>query len=898
MEDQQTVQDLDLEKKASLPRRKLYLVILSLCLVSFLAAFDNIIVASNTPLIAAASTSQPMYGKSVDMFGRRGCFLFATASYLVGSILCGAAQSMVMLIVARALCGLGIGAFDTLMKIVVADYIPVRYIGTYQSMLGISWGLGYVVGALVGYCILSLIFIFFAIEGPESEERKVAKKLGQIDFLGIILWVLATVSLVLALSWGGTSYAWNSAVIISLLCVSGVLLILFGLHERLWVKRDPIVPFEIFTSNRSTVLILVAAFCYGGCFQSLMTYVPLYLSVIRQEDALASNLELLCLVLLACIFNVITGLVIVKTGRYTWATRLSLSILVLACGLLQFLDVRSSRGLIVGLMIVTGIGSGGMINSEIITAQASVPVHHVPAIVAFMTFCDQVGGITGITAQGSILSNHLIQTLNDLNLPNVQPSLVRQSASYLWGLPEPARSIVTRVYLESIKMSFWGSFAFASAGLLATLGLKAYDEKYLIIDENDTKETIDLEFIYGVSVTDSELTLYALWKQPVIETGSTRPAETRWERKTMSYQVTDENQEWINKLRKLTLPEHQATRVIAFVNPSSGRRGADTAWKNVVRPMLLQAGFIDSHLTVVMTESGGKTTQQAQQIAHELTQDTVLVVMGGDGTVHEVLNGLLSQPLSSRPMRVGVVPVGSGNAFAMGLGIDGVEHAVLRIIKGHTQNCGWMNVRLGQSSIQGSGWENEINYRPDDMKLFIVMSWGFHAQIVSKSRYLKYFMGNRRFSLVAMALLTFLQQYEGELMLKDAVKYNKEHHQFDEQSETIVVNDKFTYFVISKQPSLEKGFTITPFASPLDDQMDVILLRNANANQLTEASMQAFQGGKHVNLDKVDYFKAKEVLLRVKDKTEICLDGEIHDLPSNGIVHLKGSNEPAFAVFV
>lgn len=202
-----------------------------------------------------------------------------------------------------------------------------------------------------------------------------AKKLGQIDFLGIILWVLATVSLVLALSWGGTSYAWNSAVIISLLCVAGILLILFGLHERLWVKRDPIVPFEIFTSNRSTVLILVAAFCYGGCFQSLMTYVPLYLSVIRQEDALASNLELLCLVLLACIFNVITGLVIVKTGRYTWATRLSLLILVLACGLLQFLDVRSSRGLIVGLMIVTGIGSGGMINSEIITAQASVPVH-------------------------------------------------------------------------------------------------------------------------------------------------------------------------------------------------------------------------------------------------------------------------------------------------------------------------------------------------------------------------------------------------------------------------------------------------------------------------------------------------------------------------------------------
>jgi hypothetical protein len=89
---------------------------------------------------------------------------------------------------------------------------------------------------------------------------------------------------------------------------------------------------------------------------------------------MASNLELLCLVLLACIFNVLTGLVIVKTGRYTWATRTSLVILVLACGLLQLLGVNSSRGLIVGLMIVTGVGSGGMINSEIITAQASVSI--------------------------------------------------------------------------------------------------------------------------------------------------------------------------------------------------------------------------------------------------------------------------------------------------------------------------------------------------------------------------------------------------------------------------------------------------------------------------------------------------------------------------------------------
>ncbi|KAG0169587.1 hypothetical protein DFQ30_003502 [Apophysomyces sp. BC1015] len=336
------------------------------------------------------------------------------------------------------------------------DYIPVRFIGIYQAMLGISWGLGYIVGALLG---------------PTST-LVISDKLANMDGVGILTWSTGVVCLVLALSWGGTTYAWSSSVVIALLCVSVVLFGFFGLWERTWAS-DPIVPRQIF-ANRSTILILLSAFLYGGCFQSLMTYLPLYLSVIRKEDSMATNLELLCLVLVACICNVLTGVVIVKSGRYTWATRTSLVILTLACGLLNLLRKESSRGLIVGLMIITGVGSGGMINSEIITAQASVPVKHVPAIVAFMTFCDQVGGITGITIQGSILSNYLSSTLQTLALPGVSAEMVRQSSDYVWNLPAPTRSIVLDVYMDAVRMSFWGSTAFAAAGLLAALGLKAY----------------------------------------------------------------------------------------------------------------------------------------------------------------------------------------------------------------------------------------------------------------------------------------------------------------------------------------------------------------------------------------------------------------------------------------
>lgn len=93
----------------------------------------------------------------------------------------------------------------------------------------------------------------------------------------------------------------------------------------------------------------------------------------------------------------------------------------------------------------------------------------VPAVVAFMTFCDQVGGITGITIGSSILSNTLSRGLKQIS--DVDIESVRQN---LTGLTEPTQTMVKHVYVNAIKMTFWSSFGFTLFGLLATLGLKSY----------------------------------------------------------------------------------------------------------------------------------------------------------------------------------------------------------------------------------------------------------------------------------------------------------------------------------------------------------------------------------------------------------------------------------------
>lgn len=438
-------------------------------------------------------------------------------------------------------------------------------------------------------------------------------------------------------------------------------------------------------------------------------------------------------------------------------------------------------------------------------------------------------------------------------------------------------------------------------------------------------ETIPFDFIYGIDYTTTQLSLHIVTHKdpaPLPDEDNknlitnVRPRDTEWSRRSLDYIHTSaiSQSDFFQHLQQEALPHRPAlplTKIIMIVNPTSGSQQAETYYTNIVYPMLLEAGFLEANITKVQTKKDGETRDLAESIGQRILANkndpTIIVSMGGDGTLHEVINGLADVTvIALGHFRLGIIPAGSGNAFALGLGLDtSIEQATLRIIRATEEKpFYWMDMQLGHTN-NSEKWQDHIEYdktkRP--MRLLVVMSWGFHAQIVSKSRYLRYFMGNKRFSLVAMVLLKFLQQYQGELILKRPQKYDIATQTFINQEDDVLLDDKkFTYFIVSKQHSLEKGFKIAPFASALTKDMDVVLLREADSDALTQASIQAFQEGKHVNLPIVEYYKATELLLRVKEKTEICLDGEIHPLPANGVVHLQavGScNElSSFTIFV
>ncbi|KAI7863666.1 ATP-NAD kinase-like domain-containing protein [Spinellus fusiger] len=399
-----------------------------------------------------------------------------------------------------------------------------------------------------------------------------------------------------------------------------------------------------------------------------------------------------------------------------------------------------------------------------------------------------------------------------------------------------------------------------------------------------------------------------------------------WERDTLEFHVIEENSSslptppslhlpvFAEHLRNKVLPDVSitaSTKVNVVLNAHSGQHKALGYWTDIVKPMLLIAGYTASHITVNETLQGNGT----RAIAHTLgsavlstESPSMVICMGGDGTVHEVVNGLLDaydqqqKDTRHRPtqsvFRLGIVPCGSGNAFSLSLKLASIEQSVLQIIKGKTEAVRLTDISFGHAPTAKDTpeWFRHITYRTDlpPLRILVVLSWGFHAQVVAQAQAMDPALGNVRFAMVAMKLLENLQHTSGEVVMINARRYNRSEREFQtlQEGPTFVDGSHgngFTYFLVSKQASLEPGFCITPFASHSSDEVDVLLIQQATAAQLTDISLKASQGGLHVDDDRfnIDYYKTSELILRVHDAGQVCLDGEIYTLEANGIVHSK-----------
>ncbi|MFG1673951.1 MDR family MFS transporter [Micromonospora sp. NPDC049282] len=499
--------------RPALPARQIRLLMFGLMTGMLLAALDQTIVGTALPTIVgelggidhyswvvtayllASTASTPLYGKMADLYGRRPVFLFSIGAFLLGSLLAGLSQDMTQLIVTRGVQGLGAGGLMTLAFVIISDVVPPRERGRYQGLFGAVFGLSSVAGPLVGgyfaetnwrwifyinvpLAILAIVVCWHVMRLVPFQRRE-----HTVDWIGAALLVVGVSCLLLALSWGGNSYAWGSAVIVGLFVAGAVLGVAFLLQEAR--TREPILPLRLFRSA-TFALANSAGFVLGLVMFGSIIFIPLYLQIVKGASPTRSGLLMLPMMAGIIVTSILTGRAMSRIGRYKWFPVAGSAVLVAGMLLFRLLQVDTSLWVAFGSMVVIGVGLGLCMQSLILAVQNAVDVRDLGAGTSSATFFRSLGGSFGVAILGAVLSTRLSSALADrlpgaiAQLPPQQRAAVAAGGTEnisindpatILALPGPVRAAIQASFVESLHLVFLTTGLVAVLAVLVTLAM-------------------------------------------------------------------------------------------------------------------------------------------------------------------------------------------------------------------------------------------------------------------------------------------------------------------------------------------------------------------------------------------------------------------------------------------
>jgi EmrB/QacA subfamily drug resistance transporter len=428
------------------PERKVLWVFIAVLVTMFLSALDQTILGTALPTIVGelngvdhmlwvatayilgVTVTMPVYGRIADTVGRKGLYLTAIGIFILGSVLGGLAQSMEVLILGRAVQGVGGGGLMILSQVIIADVIPARERGKYGGFIGAVWGLSSVLGPLLGgwftdsltwrwafwinipFGLVALFVSWRLITLPRKPRTR-----RRIDVAGILVLAVAVTCVVLFTSWGGTEYAWHSPVILGLIAGAAVSAVLF-----VWIEHraeEPVIPLALFRVRNFT-LPTVAGLMLGVTMFGALGYLPTFLQIVNSLNATQSGLLMLPMITMLMLTGIVGGLLVTRTGRYKWMPIAGALTVILALLLLSTLNADTPPAfgaLYVGVLGI-GIGLGMQVLGLIV--QNSLPHTMLGVATAANSFFREVGALVGSALVGSIFVARLTANLGgDVAIP-------------------------------------------------------------------------------------------------------------------------------------------------------------------------------------------------------------------------------------------------------------------------------------------------------------------------------------------------------------------------------------------------------------------------------------------------------------------------------------------------
>nr|WP_230632967.1 MFS transporter [Paenibacillus athensensis] len=478
------------------------LILLAMALGLLMAALDNTITSAAishiiqdingfdkiswvfTAYMLASTSTMLVFGKLSDMFGRKRFYLIGIAIFLIGSALCGMAQDMTQLIIFRAIQGIGSGAlFPISFTIIFTMFSDPRQAAKLSGVFAGIFGLSSVAGPQIGtflaehwgwrWCfyvnvplgVLSFLTLVIALKETRSERRP------KIDYLGTFTLIVTTVSLMLALEWGGKEYAWGSWQVIGLFALALVFGVLFYLIERR--AQEPVLPLPLF-KNRMVIGITLACLCQGAVMFAAITYLPIFSTAVLGQ---ANSNGLLTPMMFSLMLGAITFGFLQRFFSFRTLIAFSMIAGIVVSSLLSVVSHDAGKWYMVLLMVILGLGAIGPLMSVAQNAVAvSVDRKYIGVSSSIVGFWRNIGGVLGASIMATVVNNNLKSMVDnwaaERHIPAAQASqladpqmLVRASDK----VPQDVLVFLRDALGTAINHGFILCIVFAAVGVLAAV---------------------------------------------------------------------------------------------------------------------------------------------------------------------------------------------------------------------------------------------------------------------------------------------------------------------------------------------------------------------------------------------------------------------------------------------
>lgn len=395
--------------------------------------------------------------------------------------------------------------------------------------------------------------------------------------------------------------------------------------------------------------------------------------------------------------------------------------------------------------------------------------------------------------------------------------------------------------------------------------------KTLIWSLNGKQQQLVLDDVVGVSLVnqgDEQLPCLVVHSYPVIETNYLHLSK-KSQRVLKEYCFACPNQEvrsrWQQAINNTLLGQPideivKPRHLQIIVNPASGRQQAARILEQV-RPL-----FDRSNLEYFVQETS--SSSDTKNFVHNLNLATTdgLVIVGGDGTIHDVIAGLMSRPDQETAIKIpiGVIPGGTGNGLCKTLlELSGETydplHAAFLIAKGKQQAFDLASVK-----------QNDQEYYS-----FLSLAWGLISDVDIESEKLK-FLGSLRFDLYSLILICLLRTYKGRFSFILHPDYSlSQEREIKQQGKWHIIEDEFIFLWAMNTSWAAHNMNVTPHALLNDGAMDVLIMRRGTSRiELLKALLRCGKG-QHLTLPHLEYYKVRAFRLEPLTKKGILVvDGE------------------------